>query len=206
MYLLVQFSKSLLCFCDQIQACITWRWAQKLANTFMDLFSPPPFFSWPSWYFSVSWGFNHPEIWGFIYPALLYNSNDYAHDSGQVVGAQREKKACSQDHPSFGEEGFPSLAFSMLWAFHVAAVTSRRLLPPSLSLLGLSLPTLMPTSELQATSRPVQEIPKVNPQPVWWYFEFLFYFPNWPATLLFKESLNSGSCILPRCYCCFTGR
>lgn len=181
MYLLVQFSKSLLCFRDQIHACITWRWAQKLANTFVDLFSPTPFFPWPPRYSSVSWGFsflfNHPEIWGFIYPALLYNSNDYAHDSGQVVGAQREKKACSQDHPSFGEEGSPSLAFSMLWAFHVAAVTSRRLLPHSLSLPGLSLSTLLPTSELQATSRPVQEIPKVNPQPGWWYFEFLFSSP-----------------------------
>lgn len=152
--------------------------------------------------FSVSWGFsflfNHPEIWGFIYSALLYNSNDYAHDSGQVVGAQREKKACSQGHPSFGQEGSP-VSLPYCCCHFQESPSSQFECPDSLcphwcSLQSCRLP--------RGLSKNTKGIFTASLMVLW----TLVFFPNWPATLLFKEFSNSCSCILSRCYCCFTGR
>lgn len=54
--------------------------------------------------------FNHPENWGFIYSALLYNFNDYEHDSGQVVGhREREKKTLLLGAPLLWKGRFPFL-------------------------------------------------------------------------------------------------
>ena len=90
---------------------MAWQRAQKLADNVMGLFSHPPFSLSSPRYFLVSWGFPFlvvlPEGWGFLFPALLCSSCNFARIQSQPVRRRERRRVCLGDQPSFTGEEVP---------------------------------------------------------------------------------------------------